>query len=118
MVTLDAGKANEVFAAAIERAASGKERVLIQREGETIAALVPIEDLQSLEANGDGDASAPGLAPADASQPDESMSVGESLLAMVERLHRDVPPEEWEKLPTDLSEQHDHYIYGTPKRQR
>lgn len=27
-----------------------------------------------------------------------------------------IPDEEWAKLPTDLSEQHDHYIYGTPKR--
>jgi hypothetical protein len=27
-----------------------------------------------------------------------------------------IPAEEWDKLPTDLSEQHDHYIYGTPKR--
>jgi Arc/MetJ-type ribon-helix-helix transcriptional regulator len=27
-----------------------------------------------------------------------------------------VPAEVWESLPTDLSEQHDHYIYGTPKR--
>ncbi len=29
----------------------------------------------------------------------------------------DIPDEEWEKLPTDLATQHDHYIYGTPKRQ-
>ena len=27
-----------------------------------------------------------------------------------------VPDKVWESLPTDLSEQHDHYIYGTPKR--
>lgn len=27
-----------------------------------------------------------------------------------------VPPEEWEKLPTDLAAHHDHYLYGTPKR--
>ncbi len=27
-----------------------------------------------------------------------------------------VPPETWDALPSDLSEQHDHYIYGTPKR--
>jgi Arc/MetJ-type ribon-helix-helix transcriptional regulator len=31
-------------------------------------------------------------------------------------LTADVPEEEWDKLPTDLAEQHDHYIYGTPKR--
>jgi Arc/MetJ-type ribon-helix-helix transcriptional regulator len=27
-----------------------------------------------------------------------------------------IPAEEWDKVPTDGSEQHDHYIYGTPKR--
>ena len=31
-------------------------------------------------------------------------------------LTADVTDEEWDKLPTDLAEQHDHYIYGTPKR--
>ncbi len=31
-------------------------------------------------------------------------------------LTAEVPDEEWDKLPTDLAEQHDHYIYGTPKR--
>lgn len=30
--------------------------------------------------------------------------------------NRSIPPEVWDALPTDLSEQHDHYIYGTPKR--
>jgi len=29
----------------------------------------------------------------------------------------DIPDEEWDKLTTDLATQHDHYIYGTPKRQ-
>lgn len=28
----------------------------------------------------------------------------------------DVPPEVWDNLPDDLSEQLDHYLYGTPKR--
>ena len=28
----------------------------------------------------------------------------------------DVPQEAWDELPDDLSYQHDHYIYGTPKR--
>jgi hypothetical protein len=28
----------------------------------------------------------------------------------------DVPDEEWDKLPPDLAEEHDHYIYGIPKR--
>ncbi len=28
----------------------------------------------------------------------------------------EIPDEEWHKLPTDLAAQHDHYLYGTPKR--
>ncbi len=28
----------------------------------------------------------------------------------------EVPEEEWEKLPADLSKNLDHYLYGTPKR--
>ena len=31
-------------------------------------------------------------------------------------LRTSVPEEEWAKLPVDGAEQHDHYIYGTPKR--
>ncbi len=31
-------------------------------------------------------------------------------------LRMSVPEEEWAKLPVDGAEQHDHYIYGTPKR--
>jgi Arc/MetJ-type ribon-helix-helix transcriptional regulator len=34
----------------------------------------------------------------------------------IQDLTADVPDEEWDKLPTDLAEQHDHYLYGTPKR--
>ncbi len=35
---------------------------------------------------------------------------------VIEEENRSIPPEVWDSLPTDLSEQHDHYIYGTPKR--
>jgi Arc/MetJ-type ribon-helix-helix transcriptional regulator len=33
-----------------------------------------------------------------------------------QELSADVPDEVWDSLPPDLSEQHDHYVYGTPKR--
>jgi hypothetical protein len=29
---------------------------------------------------------------------------------------RDVPDEVWERLPRDGAEQHDHYLYGAPKK--
>ncbi len=34
---------------------------------------------------------------------------------IIERM-KDVPPEELAKLPRDGAEEHDHYLYGTPKR--
>jgi Arc/MetJ-type ribon-helix-helix transcriptional regulator len=35
---------------------------------------------------------------------------------VIEEENRSIPPEVWDALPADLSEQHDHYIYSTPKR--
>lgn len=35
---------------------------------------------------------------------------------MVEELLSRIPQEVLDQLPTDGAEQHDHYIYGTPKR--
>jgi hypothetical protein len=35
---------------------------------------------------------------------------------MVEELLKDIPVADLERMPTDGAEQHDHYIYGTPKR--
>jgi len=34
----------------------------------------------------------------------------------IENVMKDVPEAEWDEIPTDLSDQHDHYIYGLPKR--
>jgi hypothetical protein len=38
------------------------------------------------------------------------------VLKLFEQIWEGVPDEEWERLPSDLAEQHDHYIYGLPKR--
>jgi hypothetical protein len=38
------------------------------------------------------------------------------LWEIAEEISAQVPLEEWEKLPTDGAEQHDHYLYGSPKR--
>lgn len=44
--------------------------------------------------------------------PPESRPIWE----VFEEISASVPDEEWAKMPTDGAEQHDHYIYGTPKR--
>jgi Arc/MetJ-type ribon-helix-helix transcriptional regulator len=43
-------------------------------------------------------------------------AVEKPIWEIIEEENRLIPPEVWDALPTDLSEQHDHYIYGTPKR--
>ena len=35
-----------------------------------------------------------------------------------EEIMKDVPQEEFKKLPTDGALEHDHYIYGTPKKKK
>lgn len=71
----------------------------------TEAARLLLEQLQQRQA------SAPPLA-ATTAQPTGQKPVWERIL---ERM-ADVPDEAFDKLPTDLAEQHDHYLYGTPKR--
>lgn len=35
---------------------------------------------------------------------------------IITELSSEIPMEEWAKLPADGAEQHDHYLYGSPKR--
>lgn len=44
--------------------------------------------------------------------PPSKLSITEKLLAMAEEM----PTEERDKMPEDLADQHDHYIYGWPKK--
>jgi len=39
-----------------------------------------------------------------------------SLAERIAALSRDLPPDVIDSLPVDGASQHDHYIYGTPKR--
>ena len=41
-----------------------------------------------------------------------------SISAVFEELSNQVPLEEWSKLPSDGAENHDHYLYGAPKKIR
>ena len=46
----------------------------------------------------------------------EAVPARKPIWEVFQEISADVPDEVWESLPTDLSEQHDHYLYGTPKR--
>ena len=39
-----------------------------------------------------------------------------SLLDVVKEIEETIPPEVLEKLPVDGAENHDHYLYGAPKK--
>jgi len=41
---------------------------------------------------------------------------GQTIWDEIELLSRQVSPEEWAKVPPDLSENIDHYLYGSPKK--
>ena len=43
---------------------------------------------------------------------------GESILKIVDRLNLNFPEEELEPLPSDGAEEHDHYLYGSPKKRQ
>ncbi len=51
-----------------------------------------------------------------AANPVEKVPAHKPIWEVFQELSAAVPDEVWKSLPTDLSEQHDHYIYGTPER--
>ena len=50
MTRLPASKAREQLAEVLNRVAYGGERVVLERRGKGVAAVIPVEDLQLLEA--------------------------------------------------------------------
>ena len=52
------------------------------------------------------------ISPAAPGELSEELSLAEKIAAIT----AGIPMHEWEKLPTDLAESHDHYLYGAPKR--
>jgi prevent-host-death family protein len=49
MTRLNVSKAREEFPELVNRAAYGKERMIVSRRGKDLAAVIPIEDLRLLE---------------------------------------------------------------------
>lgn len=49
MTTMTTAKARQKFSDLINRAAYGKERIVLTRRGKKLAVIVPIEDLEILE---------------------------------------------------------------------
>jgi Arc/MetJ-type ribon-helix-helix transcriptional regulator len=71
------------------------------------AASMLLERLKQEQAQGE---------PAAAARQPDATQERKPIWEVFQELSASVPAEVWDALPTDLSEQHDHYIYGTPKR--
>lgn len=72
MTYWDASQANQDFTSALERVTLGKERIVLQRDGRDVAALIPIEDLSQLELEDAADVEAATIAEAEAAANGES----------------------------------------------
>lgn len=49
-------------------------------------------------------------------KPAKKQSIAEFLREASERIAREIPKEELDKLPRDGAKNHDHYLYGAPKK--
>jgi hypothetical protein len=47
--------------------------------------------------------------------PGETNGTGPTIEEKIQQIAAQIPDGEWEKLPSDLSDNLDHYIYGVPK---
>lgn len=121
MIRVTIAQAEADFSALLKRAAAKKQQIVVERGGKAVAAVVSIKDLRKLEQ----------IAPkpkkkklgakkamdegSNRPAPGRKGRRGWSKLTLeekIDRLSAEIPAEELEKLPTDLSERHDHYIYG------
>ncbi len=81
-MTITTGKAREQLSNVINRAAFGKERIVLTRRGKEIAAVVPIEDVKLLE------------------EIEDRIDLEEARAALAETKSKGTIP--WEKIKADL----------------
>jgi prevent-host-death family protein len=81
-MTIPTGKAREQLSTVVNRAAFGKERVVLTRRGKEVAAVVPIEDVKLLE------------------ELEDRIDLEEARAALAETKSKGTIP--WEKIKADL----------------
>ncbi|MBW4420778.1 MAG: hypothetical protein KME13_16335 [Myxacorys californica WJT36-NPBG1] len=71
-----------------------------------VRVIVLLSDNEGTTSNGNG---------VDQTESSQQLPSLPPFLQFVEEISAQVPKEEWEKLPSDLSKNVDHYLYGSPK---
>jgi Arc/MetJ-type ribon-helix-helix transcriptional regulator len=82
----------------------------------TQAAGLLLERLRSRHQSSGALANPPVLATPAAARETKDAGPHQPIWEVFEEIAASIPEAEWSKLPADGAEQHDHYIYGTPKR--
>lgn len=82
----------------------------IERSLQGLSARDKIELIERLAHSIRAEAIAP------APQEQQAEAAHKPIWEVFQEISDSIPEEEWAKLPPDGAEQHDHYIYGTPKR--
>jgi prevent-host-death family protein len=82
MSSMSTGEARDQFATVVNRAAFGKERIVLTRRGKAIVAIVPMKDLEFLQ------------------ELENRLDLEEARAALVEIKEKGTVP--WEKMKADL----------------
>ena len=82
MLSMSTGEARDQFSTVINRAAFGKERIVLTRRGKALVAIVPIEDLEILQ------------------ELEDRLDLEDARAALVEAKEKGTIP--WEKIKVDL----------------
>lgn len=69
--------------------------------GTEAEVIILVESSSGIPANGNGDRNQTGSRP---------------IWEIAEELVREIPPDEVSRMPQDLAAEHDHYLYGHPKK--
>jgi hypothetical protein len=113
-----------IWAELVEAIPAGRRSAFIQEQVERALRQIRGQKMEEDDSFGDVLSAAPGGDSGRSTvEPYEERLETESaaerpLWEKIDELIQQVPDEEFARLPEDGSEQHDHYIYGLPKRQR
>ena len=102
MTRLSDSDSKQLFLTALDSVEKNGERVILQRNGQDIAVVAPIKDLARLETE-----------PADQPAAESERPIWEQIIEIGKR----IPQQELARIPTDLSKNLDHYLYGSPNRE-
>jgi hypothetical protein len=85
-------------------------------QGHVVGGVIVLDDSVRLPEGASVQVTLAEPAPVSEESAAEGPTMAESIEKQIAAIVAEVPANQWARLPKDLSDQLDHYIYGTPKR--